>query len=52
MKIMKGCILLSIAFLIFLWTNAGLAGEIVIGFSGPLSGLGAEFQVHRDESAK
>ncbi len=32
-----------IAASILLWSGAGRAEEIVIGFSGPLSGLGAEF---------
>ncbi|NLX53454.1 MAG: ABC transporter substrate-binding protein [Deltaproteobacteria bacterium] len=42
-KPFRGFVFVFIAMLILLWSETGRAEEIVIGFSGPLSGLGAEF---------
>lgn len=43
MRLLKGLIFLSGLLLTMLWTSPGRAADIVIGFTGPLSGPSAEY---------
>ncbi|KAF0155832.1 MAG: branched-chain amino acid transport system substrate-binding protein [Syntrophaceae bacterium] len=43
MKHLKRFILWSTISILFFWTSLGVAGEIIIGYSGPISGFAAEY---------